>query len=52
MIVWRLCGCSLAGRCGRRGGLLANALFYFQRDWLWTSGGLLVISGCVVSWAL
>ena len=36
--------------------MLANALcdiwcgrvFYFHRDWLWTSGGLLVVSGCVV----
>ena len=26
--------------CGR--------VFYFQRDWLWISGGLLVVSGCVV----
>ena len=26
--------------CGR--------VFYFQRDWLWTSGGLLVVSECVV----
>ena len=58
VIVWRLCGCSLAGmlgesRCGCRGGVLANALcviwcgrvFFYQRDWLLTSGGLPVVSG-------
>ena len=37
--------------------MLANALyviwcgrvcFFFQWDWLWTSSGLLVVSGCVV----